>query len=116
MFPRNPLNGSRDMPVYVIRNKFTNDFMTTHIVNKDTPGVIGFSSKSHAYSFRRLMNYKVHVEKWNTTTMIRLCHNGCLDFVCYHNSGNYTVHEKPPTQTQDVDQFRFLLETAFRYY
>lgn len=100
--------------VYVLKQKYNNVFLTTHIVDKGKPGVVGFTTARQAYTMRKLMNYKVYVEKFEKDHMVRLCHTNCLDFVCYSSSGNIEVFDKP--EVTDVDQFRFLLETTFRYY
>lgn len=100
--------------VYVVRHRHTNAFMTTRLADKDGHGIVGFQSRRHAYTLKKLMNHQVKVEQFNTNTLVRLCHHGCLDFVCYHKSGHYTVYAKP--DKDDIDQFRFLLETSFRFY
>lgn len=102
--------------VYVLKHKIDHGFLTTRVDGKSTPGIVAFTDKRHAANLRKLMNYNVNIERIGKTTITRLSDESHINVVFYDNMCNVQVHEHTPTKKKDIEQFRFLLETAYRYY
>lgn len=102
--------------VYVLKHKIDHRFLTSRVDGKSTPGIVAFTEKRHAANLRKLMNYKVNIERIGKTTITRLSDESHLNVVFYDKTCNVQIHECTCTQKKDIEQFRFLLETAYRYY
>ena len=102
--------------VYVLKHRIDHGFLTTRVDGKSTPGIVAFTDKRHAANLRKLMNYKVNIECIGKTTITRLSDESHLNVVIYDNMCNVHVHVPTSPQNKDIEQFRFLLETTYRYY
>lgn len=100
--------------VFVLRHKHIHQFMTTQVEGQDKPCVVGFSTKAQAMTLKTMMKKHVCVDTFDKKNLVRLCHQGYLNVLLYNKNGDFEVISKP--DSVDVDQFRFMLETTFRYY